>query len=96
MSLIQSSCEVRSFALFVVLASCRQDVYIYGSRMKYQTNHLHTTGIEFRLKLRECTELCGADWSEVCRVGEQDSPFSIEKLVEIKVTNGSLGLEVRS
>jgi hypothetical protein len=62
--------------------------------LKYQTDHLHSTCIEFRFKLREGTKLCGANRSEVCRVGEQDCPFAVKELVEVKVANGSLGLEV--
>jgi hypothetical protein len=82
MSLIQPSCEVRSFALCEHVSRC---VALVCQRYSYEADHLHAPSIEFRLQFRKCTKLGGADWSVICGMREKDSPFAVDELVEVDV-----------
>jgi len=50
---------------------------------------------ELGLELSESTELGGADWGVVLRVGEENNPVIADELVEVNGTTGGLSLEVR-
>jgi hypothetical protein len=55
---------------------------------------LNATSIKFWLQLCEGTKFGGADWREVRRMAEKDTPFAVEELVEVDVAMCSLRLKI--
>ena len=60
-----------------------------------ESNDLDVALSELVLETGNLAELGGADGGEVSRVGEEDNPGVADKVVELDVALGSLGLEVR-
>lgn len=61
-----------------------------------QTDQLDVSGVEFRLQCSKGTQFSGTDRSEVCWVGEQNTPGVAQVLVEVNLTDGGWSLEVWS
>jgi len=59
-----------------------------------KTDQLDTALGELRLELCESTELGGADWSVIFRVGEEDYPFIADEFMEVDGASGGFSLEV--
>jgi hypothetical protein len=60
-----------------------------------EPNKLDTPLGKFGLETSHLTELGGADRGVVLGVGEQDDPVVADELMEVDVTLGCVGLEVR-
>jgi hypothetical protein len=69
---------------------------MFNNTVTHKADHLNVSLLEFAAELSESTQLSGAHGREVRRVREQNRPFSIEPLVEVDVSCGGFGLEVRS
>lgn len=65
-------------------------------RVRAETNQLRIALGKLVLENREGAELGGADWGEIGGVGEENSPRVANEFVEINLTLGGDGLEVRS
>jgi len=59
-----------------------------------KANQLDPALGELWLELCESTELGGADWSVIFRVGEEDDPVVANELMEVDGASCGLGLEV--
>ena len=60
-------------------------VRIVCRKTTYETDHLDTAGVKFRLEFRKGAQLGCANRGEVCGVAEEDCPFSVEEVVEVLV-----------
>lgn len=69
---------------------------VWHSRLAHQSDHLDTALVKFTLQSGKGAKLSCADGGEVGGVGEEDSPAVADELVEIDLSMGGLGLEVRS